>query len=149
MSYRFTVVGLLFLTLVACSDRTKAQPRDNAAATADSAAPAHHTGMDLTARPMLPGFRAHLDSLAQPKMTHAAMTEHPYQVKHLVDAMHADMSMMGMPGDPAYEALADSAIKGSAELGRAGGADFQRRLRRHLDQLHRLTAAYESKTAAM
>ena len=40
--------------------------------------------------------------------------------------MHSDMMAMGMPGDPAYEALADSVVQGSARLGTASGAGFDR-----------------------
>jgi hypothetical protein len=100
--------------------------------------------------PMLPAFRAHLDTLSHShRMAPAAMSQHKSEVKHLVDAMHSDMVALGMAGDAAYDALADSVVKGSEQLGNAAGADFKRRLARHMDQLHRLTAVYESKTAAM
>jgi hypothetical protein len=63
--------------------------------------------------------------------------------------MHADMMAAGMPSDPAYEALADSVVKGSVALSTAAGREFERLLAEHLDQTRRLTAVYESKTSAM
>jgi len=99
---------------------------------------------------MLPAFRAHLDSVAQdPAMMRAAMPDHRAEVKELVDAMHSDMTMMGMHSDAAYEALADSVVEGSAALGTAGGADFNRQVARHVDQLRRLAATYETRTAGI
>jgi hypothetical protein len=59
------------------------------------------------------------------------------------------MMGLGMPSDPGYEALADSVVKGSLALGTAGGADLSRLVARHVAQLRRLTAVYETKTAGM
>ena len=93
MNHKHIATGVLVLSLAAC--------RDKAAA-----------GMELKAMPMLPAFRAHLDSVAQyPAMMRAAMPDHRSEVKELVDAMHSDMTMMGMHSDAAYEALADSVSK--------------------------------------
>lgn len=131
MNHKHIATGVLVLSLAAC--------RDKAAA-----------GMELKAMPMLPAFRAHLDSVAQyPAMMRAAMPDHRAEVKELVDAMHSDMTMMGMHSDAAYEALADSVVEGSAALGTAGGADFNRQVARHVDQLRRLAATYETKTAGI
>jgi len=63
--------------------------------------------------------------------------------------MHADMTRLGMHSDPAYEALADSVVQGSAALSTAGGAELQRLVSPHVDQVRRLSAVYETKVAAM
>jgi len=98
----------------------------------------------------LPGFRAHLDTLAHtPAMMRDLMSLHQSQVRNLVVAMHSDMMALGMHSDGEYEALADSVVNGSRELGSASGADFNRRVARHIDQLRRLTAMYEAKTTGM
>ena len=104
----------------------------------------------LTAMAMLPAFRAHLDSVAaHPSMMRSSMPSHQAKVRALVDAMHTDMTAAGMHTDAAYEALADSVVKGSAALGTASGPELNRLIAEHVDQLRRLTAVYETKAAAM
>ena len=150
MSYHQIAAGLLCLVLVGCSDKTGAATRTNGSATADSAASPSSARMELKAMPMLPGFRAHLDTLAHtPAMMRDLMSLHQSQVRNLVVAMHSDMMALGMHSDGEYEALADSVVNGSRELGSAAGADFNRRVARHIDQLRRLTAMYEAKTTGM
>ena len=135
---------LLFVVLAICGCKG-APARD---ASADSAA--GHPKPALTAMAMLPGIRAHLDSVAaDPSMMRSAMAGHQAEVKALVEAMHADMMAAGMHSDAAYEALADSVVKGSAALGTASGPDFERLVAEHVDQMRRLAAVYESKAAAM
>jgi hypothetical protein len=133
---------ILACVLAACSG--KASPE------ADARVDSTHGATQLTAAPMLPAFRAELDSMAaHPSMMHDAMPRYQAKVKQVVDAMHADMRAAGMPSDPAYEALADSVVKGSVALSTAAGPEFERLLAEHLDQTRRLTAVYESKTSPM
>jgi hypothetical protein len=135
---------LLSLAVVAC------KTADRRPAFADSAAVSPAAGMKLEAMPMLPALRAHTDSLAaRPGMMRNDMPQHQAEVKHVVAAIHADMARLGMPSDPAYDALADSVVNGSAALGTAGGPEFERLVARHVDQLRRLAAVYETKVAAM
>jgi hypothetical protein len=145
MSYR----NIALLLLVAACSKKKA----SGAGTSDSApaeSTATHAAMELKAMPMLPVVRAHLDSLVQkPAMLHARMGQHQAEVKHLVEAMHSDMMALGMPSDAAYESLADSVVRGSARLGTAGGTEFNRLVREHIDQMRRLAAIYETKTGAV
>ena len=106
--------------------------------------------VQLTAMPMLPGLKAHVDSVAaHPAMIRSSMSQHQAEVKHVVSAMHEDMMALGMHSDPAYEALADSVVQGSTRLATAGGAGFDRLVMQHLDQIRRLASVYESKTAQM
>jgi hypothetical protein len=147
MSYQ-QVAGLMFLALVACSGKTGGAARTEGSARADSAASATPAAMELKAMPMLPGFRAHLDTLAHtPAMMRGLMSQHQANVRDLVAAMHSDMMALDVRSDAEYEALADSVVEGSRKLGSAAGADFNRRVARHIDQLRRLTAMYEAKTA--
>jgi hypothetical protein len=67
----------------------------------------------------------------------------------VVNAMLADMSRLGMHSDPAYQALADSVVAGSVELSTAGGKELKQLVARHVDQLRRLSAVYETKVASM
>lgn len=150
MSHQRIESVILFLALASCGGKAAERP----AATADSAqmAPASAAsaaGMKLEAMAMLPAVRARLDSLARsPSMMRSAGSRYEAETRHLVDAMHADMTRMGMHSDPAYEALADSVVAGSAALSTAGGAEFKRLVARHIDQLRRLSAV-ETKVAAM
>lgn len=142
---------LLFVVLAICAckgapGRTPAA--DSSAASSTGQAP--HAKPVLTAMPMLPGFRAHVDSIAaDPSMLRSSMSGHQAEVKAVVDAMHADMMAAGMHSDAAYEALADSVVKGSAALGTASGPDFDRLVAEHVDQMRRLAEVYETKAAAM
>jgi hypothetical protein len=137
------------LTLGACKGAPEHGSAPDSAAMSPSA-PAAHPKPDLSAMPMLPALRAHLDSVAaHPAMLHGSMSGHQAEVKTVVDAMHADMMAAGMQSDAAYEALADSVVKGSAALGTATGPGFDRQVAKHVDQVRRLAAVYETKTAAM
>lgn len=137
--------ALLLSLLCACGtpeSRAPATPADSTAASISHPSP--------TAMAMLPGIRAHLDSVAaKPAMLHAAMASHQAEVRAVVEAMHTDMMAVGMHSDAAYEALADSVVKGSAALGTASGKDFDRLVMEHVDQMRRLAAVYETKAAGM
>lgn len=151
MSHRRIESVLLFFALASCDGKTTERP----AAAADSAplmpAPAESgAGMKLEAMAMLPAVRAQLDSLARsPSMVRSAGSRYQAETRHVVDAMHADMTRLGMHSDPAYEALSDSVVQGSAALSTAGGAELGRLVARHVDQMRRLSAVYETKVAAM
>jgi len=139
---------ILFLALASCGG--KGDEKAAAAADSASAAPAPSAGMKLEAMAMLPAVRAHLDSLARnPSMMRRAGPQYEAKTKRLVNAMHADMARLGMHSDPAYEALADSVVAGSVALSTAGGAELERLVARHVDQLRRLSAVYETKVATM
>jgi hypothetical protein len=143
--------ALVFVVLAACA--CKGAPRHGAvpdSTATSSSAPDTHPKPELTAMPMLPGLRAHLDSVAaNPSMLRSSMSGHQAEVKAVVDAMHADMMAAGMHSDAAYEALADSVVKSSEALGTASGPEFKRLVAEHVDQIRRLAAVYETKAAAM
>lgn len=104
----------------------------------------------MRAEPMLAPFRAHLDSVAAtPRMIRSEMSSHMAEVHRIMDAMHADMSAAPMHSDAAYEALADSVVKGSAALGTAKDSDLNGLVMMHVDQLRRLTAVYERMIRSM
>jgi hypothetical protein len=143
---------ILLLGLAACGGKSSPghSSADSAAVDSTAAMGSPRQGMQLKAMVMLPGIRAQLDSMARhPAMIKSHLPQHSAEVKHLVAAMHADMMALGMPGDPAYEALADSVVQGSARLGTASGAGFTRLVAMHMDQLRRLATAYEAKAAGV
>lgn len=142
--------AVLLLALAACSGQTPKTGPPADSGTGDSVTSPARLRIKLTAMPMLPTFRAHLDSVAaHPAMMRSSMSQHQTEVRNLVNAMHADMMALGMHSDPAYEALADSVVSGSARLASAGGAEFDRLVAQHVDQMRRLAAVYETKTSAM
>ncbi len=148
MSHRPAICIILFLALASC--RGNADTRAPAASDSVLMDPAPSAGMKLEAMTMLPAVRARLDSLAQsPSMMRSTGSRYRAEIKHVVDAMRTDMTRLGMHSDSAYEALADSVVQGSAALSTAGGADFERLVARHVDQVRRLSAVYETKVAAM
>ena len=157
MSHKHPAPGILLLILSACgpkgdADRTatRSSSSDSVATSSDSVPASRSASMQLKAMPMLPIVRAHLDSItSNPAMMDRSMSGHQAEVKHLVAAIHSDMTRLGMHSDPAYEALADSVVKGSARLGTAGGAEFDRLVVQHVDQVRRLAAIYEQKVSAM
>lgn len=151
MSHRRIESVLLLLALASCDG--KATERPAAAADSTPAMPVASdsgAGMKLEAMAMLPAVRARLDSLARsPRMARSPGSRHQAETKDIVDAMQADMTRLGMHSDPAYEALSDSVVQGSVGLSTAGGAELERLVARHVDQLRRLSAVYETKVAAM
>ncbi len=152
MSHQRIESVLLLLTLASC-DGGKATERPAAAAdsTPPTSAPSDSgAGMKLEAMAMLPAVRAKLDSLTRnPSMAGSPGSRYPAETRDVVDAMQADMTRLGMHSDPAYEALSDSVVQGSAALSAAGGAELEGLVARHVDQLRRLSAVYETKVAAM
>ena len=138
----------LLLLLLACGGageraRSGSHSAPPAAATNESAG-----NTELQAMPMLPGVRAHLDSVAaDPAMLHATMPEHQAEMRRPVNAVHADMARLGMHSDPAYEALADSIVNASDRLATARGAELERLTAQHIDQVRRLADVYEAKTS--
>lgn len=150
MSHRRIESVILFLVLSSCG---KAADRPAAAADSTPTRPAPAgsvAGKKLEAMAMLPAVRARLDSLARsPGMMRSAGSRYQADIKNVVDAMHEDMTRLGMHSDPAYEALADSVVQGSAALSTAGGAELERLVARHVDQVRRLSGVYETKVAAM
>lgn len=154
---RYLAALLLVISPAACDrDTARAGASADAAGSAGSAGARADSTAEATpartlqAMPMLPGFRAELDSIATtPAMLKSSMSAHMTAMHRVMDAMHADMMAVGMHSDAAYEALSDSVVKGSAALATAKDHDLARLVMVHVDQLRRLTAVYEEKTASM
>ena len=108
---------------------------------------AQHERAGMQAAPLIPAMSRHLDSVAAtPAMLHQDLPDHAHRVHELMAAMHADMMRMGMPSDPAYEALADSTVSDLKSMERASGAEYDRLSAAHIEHVRRLMASYESKT---
>jgi len=82
-------------------------------------------------------------------MMRSAGSRYQAEIKNVVDAMNGDMARLGMHSDPAYEALADSVVRGSTALASASGAELERLVARQVEQLRRLSAVYETKVGTL
>jgi len=101
----------------------------------------------MQATPLIPAMSRHLDSVAAtPAMLQQDPPDHAQRVHQLMAAMHADLMRIGVPSDPAYEALADSTVSDLKAMERASGAEYDRLAAAHIEHVRRLMAAYESKT---
>ena len=103
-------------------------------------------GQAMQAVSMSPAMTRHLDSVAAaPGMLHATMPDHEQRVHALMAAMHDDMTHLGLPSDPAYEALADSTVADLGLMEKASGPEYDRLVAAHVEHVRRLMAAYEAK----
>jgi len=103
-------------------------------------------GQAMQAVSMIPAMTRHLDSVAAaPGMLHATMPDHEQRVHALMAAMHDDMTHLGLPSDPAYEALADSTVADLGLMEKASGPEYDRLAAAHVEHVRRLMAAYEAK----
>ncbi len=140
------LLTLLVTTLAACGAGDKPAAEAPAAGATVPAGPEHQPA----AMAMLPEFKAHVDSVAaHPAMLHQSMESHMAEVNGVVNAIHADMTRLGIHSDAAYESLANSVVRGSAALGTASGAEFDRLVAEHVDQMRRLVSVYEGMVAKM
>lgn len=147
MRFRTNPIPIILALITACAGGGEIH-RDAATGSPDTGA-VSRAAPPMTAMPMLPGLRAHLDSVAaRPAMLKDGMSGHRAEVMGVIEAMRADIMAAGMHSDAHYEALADSVVKGSAALGTASGREFDRLVVEHIDQMRRLASVYESMAKA-
>ena len=115
--------------------------------TSDSDRPVAKGTLELRAAPMLPAMRAHLDSTGSGRSLMASMPQHQVRVRDFVRATKADMQRLGMHSDRAYEALADSVLRGLERLASPGASNVERLTAEHVDRVRRLASVYERMVA--
>lgn len=129
------------LVLVACGKKPEAVQSPGTAG-ADTKG-----GMQMTMQgvQMMPGMRAHLDSLGsmQPAQIAATMAAHQDIASRMMDAMGADMRGMSMKPDSAWAALSDSLRQDLAEVPRLSGGALQGRMQAHAGRMRRMLAMHE------
>ena len=140
--FRALVAGLV--VVAACNapkPGTEKMPATGTMMTGDS--------MMMKAGPMLPALLAHLDSLASatPAMHDAAMADHDSALGGVLRAMRADLMHLGMHGDSAWEALADSVLRDEALIAAAKAPERAALLARHLERVRRLLSRYDAMAA--
>ena len=103
-------------------------------------------GMRMRSDSLMPTMRAHLDSLAAlPGRASAEMlATHDARASVLLDAMGADMMMMGMKPNPAWTALTDSVRRDLTELPSLSGNALSAGMRAHVERVRRLLGMHET-----
>jgi hypothetical protein len=127
---------------------------DRAGRSADSAGMMGHmdsggmkmSGMNMQSMRMMPGMRAHMDSMMRlsPQQMNTMMARHQAMMSQMMDAMGGDMRGMKMSGTPGWNALTDSVKQDLAELPDLKGQALSSRMKAHADRVNRLIAMHES-----
>lgn len=138
ISQIMTVLGLV--VVAACSKKP-----DGASAATDSVGGMAGMQMAMAGMDMMPGMRAHLDSLAAaaPAQLAAMMAGHQDLASRMMDAMGADMRGMGMQPDSAWAALGDSLRQDLAELPGLSGDALRTRAQAHIARMQRMMTMHE------
>ncbi len=139
VSQILSVLGLV--AIVACGKK----PDSAASATADSMGGMAGMPMARAGLDMMPGMRAHLDSLAalSPAQLAAMMAGHQDLASRMMDAMGADMRGMGMQPDSVWAALGDSLRLDLAELPGLSGEALKIRTQAHIARMQRMMTMHE------
>lgn len=144
------ILPLALLLLAACDRSSSGSPASGGppsretSAQPESGLPVATDTMELQAVAMLSAMRTHLDSTRSgAAMTEASLSQHQLRVRDFMRSAETDMKRLGMHSDPAYEALADSVLRGLEGLAKAGGLDLERLTAAHVDRVQRLASVYE------
>ncbi len=97
-------------------------------------------GMTMRSDSLMPGMRAHLDSLTgiRPPFAPGMLAAHDAMASRMLDAMGSDMRMMNMAADTAWTALTDSIRRDLADLPSLSGRPREMRVRAHVERMRRL-----------
>ena len=141
MRLMYPVLLAATVTLAACGrkpDSARAAAADTSSMMA--AAPMTMAGMDL-----LPGMRAHLDSVAAmpPTQMAAMMPGHGGLVTHMLDAMGADMRGKNMQQSSAWTVLSDSVRRDLADMPKLSGNGLTTHMQAHAARMQRLMVMHE------
>ena len=133
---------MLVLVVAACAgDPAPARRADSAGGETSGVG----MGMRMPSLELLPGMRAHLDSLraAGPAEIPALVAGHDSLAAGMLVAMDQDMEAMRMPRDADWRALADSVRADLEALPALGGEALVLRMRAHVGRLRRLLDRHE------
>ena len=137
---RYRWVGAAAVVMLAACGK---QPESTQNPAADSAGAMG--GMTMQGMQMMPGMRAHLDSMAvmRPEEMAATMARHQDRASRMMDAMGADMRGMNMQPDSAWTALADSLRQDMAELPSLSGEPLKSRMEAHIARMRRMMTMHQ------
>jgi hypothetical protein len=102
-------------------------------------------GMRMPSMEMLPGMRAHLDSvrLASPNDMPGMVAAHRARAEEMLNAIDQDMKAMSMAADAGWQALADSVRADLTALPGLSGESLVLRMRAHAGRMRRLLEMHE------
>lgn len=125
--------------------RRASQPRDSVAGMGMNS-PEMSGRMGMGGMSMMPMMRAHMDSMMRmpPEQMSRTMAGHERMMSQMMDRMGADMRAMGMSGDTAWNALADSVRADLAELPVLSGRELEQRMQAHASRVNRLLDSHEA-----
>ena len=108
-------------------------------------------GMGVQGMPMMPGMRAHMDSMMRmsPQRMQAMMAMHQRKMSQMMDGMGADMRGMNTTSDTAWAALSDSVRRDLADLPGLSGAALEQRMSGHVERVKRLLDRHEAMMQGM
>ncbi|MBA2291464.1 MAG: hypothetical protein H0W15_03295 [Gemmatimonadales bacterium] len=137
----YPVLMVAMVTLAACDSK----PDSADAPAADTSHMMAAAPMTMAGMGMLPGMRAHLDSVAAmpPTQMAAMMPAHEGLVTRMMDAMGTDMRGKGMQPSPAWTALSDSVRQDLAEMPKLSGKGLTTSLQAHAARMQRMMVMHE------
>lgn len=143
---RHFLAVIVFLALAGCADRPAREAEGTGGRGGGESTPTTGMNMEMPSMGMMTTMRGHMDSMrtASPRRMKAMMAGHQEMASRMMDAMGSDMRMMGMSGDSAWAALADSVRRDLAELPDLNGQQFSTRMKAHLERMQRLMAQHEA-----
>ena len=135
------VLILTVFTAAGCSKKPDAAPAQSDSAVNTTSG----MQMSMQGMQMMPGMRAHLDSLAVMTADQMAanMAAHADLASRTMDAMGADMRGMNMTPDSAWTALSDSLRQDLAELPALSGNQLKDRMQAHAARMRRMMMMHE------
>ena len=145
MSHWAMLVGAL--AIAGCGGSGRAgRPADSAGMTGHMDSVGMKTsGMNMQSMQMMPGMRAHMDSVMRmsPQQMQAMMARHQEMMSQMMDQMGGEIRQMKMAETREWSALSDSVKQDLAELPSLKGQALSARMRAHTDRVRRLIDAHE------
>jgi hypothetical protein len=143
---RTMIAGLVAALVLAACGKKESAPQQAMPGMGNVPGMTGMRGMGMRSDSLMPMMRAHLDSLAAlaPPFAAGVLSMHEAMASRMLDAMGADMTVMGMKPDPAWTALTDSIKQDLADLPALSGRALDARLKAHIDRMRRLMVMHES-----
>lgn len=141
MRLMYPVLMVAMVTLAACDSK----PESADAPAADTSHMMATAPMTMAGMGMLPGMRAHMDSVAAMPPTQMAdmMPAHEGLVTGMMEAMGADMRGMDMQPNPAWTALSDSVRQDLADMPKLAGQALTTSMQAHAGRMQRMMVMHE------
>jgi hypothetical protein len=150
-SYWSLLIGAVLLAGCGSDRQRSGQTSDTTGLGHKDSAEMEMGGMDMASMRMMPGQKAHVDSMARmsPDRMQTMMSRHETMMSQMLDQMGGDMRQMKMAETPAWSALADSVRQDLAALPTLKAQALSARMRAHASRVQRLMGMHEQMMKAM